>query len=109
MTMRSPIRRFHSILGSLFAAVLLLSFLAPQSIQAQDRIQGMPGYERYQEVSPQIRGSIVSGALSVTWAEDGGSFEYGRDGKLYRFDIGTNKAELLPGAPPNPMARRGAG
>jgi dipeptidyl-peptidase-4 len=107
--MRSPERRFPSILATIFAVSLLLTFLAPQSIQAQDRIQGMPGYERYQEMAPQIPASMVSGALSVSWAEDGGSFEYGYDGGLYRFDVGTLEAELLPGDPPDPRARRRAG
>jgi dipeptidyl-peptidase-4 len=107
--MRSPERRFPSILATIFAVSLLLTFLAPQSIQAQDRIQGMPGYERYQEMAPQIPASMVSGALSVSWAEDGGSFEYGYDGGLYRFDVGTGAAELLPGDPPDPRARRRAG
>jgi dipeptidyl-peptidase-4 len=107
--MRSPERRFPSILATIFAVSLLLTFLAPQSIQAQDRIQGMPGFERYQEMAPQIPASMVSGALSVSWAEDGGSFEYGYDGGLYRFDVGTGAAELLPGDPPDPRARRRAG
>jgi dipeptidyl-peptidase-4 len=107
--MRSPERRFPSILATIFAVSLLLTFLAPQSIQAQDRIQGMPGFERYQEMAPQIPASMVSGALSVSWAEDGGSFEYGYDGGLYRFDVGTLGAELLPGDPPDPRARRRAG
>jgi dipeptidyl-peptidase-4 len=69
----------------------------------------MPGFERYQEMAPQIATSMVSGALSVSWAEDGGSFEYGYDGGLYRFDVGTLEVELLPGAPPDPRARRRAG
>ena len=109
MTMRSPTRRFYLILGSLFSVFLLLNILAPHGIQAQDKIQSMPGFERYQELSPQIPESMVSGALSVSWAEDGGSFEYGYDGKLYRFDVGTGEAELLPGDPPDPSARRRPG
>ena len=48
---------------------------------------------------------MVSGALNVTWAEDCGSFEYAREGKLYRFDVGTGETTLLPGEPPDPMAR----
>jgi dipeptidyl-peptidase-4 len=48
---------------------------------------------------------MVSGALSVTWAADGGSFEYGHDGKLFRYDVSTGETELLPGDPPDPRSR----
>jgi dipeptidyl-peptidase-4 len=65
----------------------------------------MPGHDRYLEISPLIPESVVSGALSAEWAEDGTSFEYGLDGKLYRFDVATGKAELLPGEPPDPRSR----
>jgi dipeptidyl-peptidase-4 len=70
----------------------------------------MPGYERYQEMRTQISSSYVSGALRVTWAEDGSGFEYERDGKLYRYDIALRETELLPGEPPAPQGgfnRRG--
>ena len=90
---------------SAILALLLTTLFGPSTAWAQDRIRSMPGFERYQEISPQIRGSMVSGALSVTWAEDGGSFEYAFDGKLYRFDITKGEAELLPGEPPDPRSR----
>jgi dipeptidyl-peptidase-4 len=48
---------------------------------------------------------MVSGALSVEWSEDGASFQYAFDGKLYRFDVATRQATLLPGEPPDPRAR----
>jgi dipeptidyl-peptidase-4 len=94
----------------LLPVLLLTVLVGPEYAQGQDRIRSMPGYDRYQERSPLVREAMISGAVSPTWAEDGGSFEYGRDGKLYRFDLSTGETELLPGAPPDPMARfRGRG
>ena len=57
---------------------ILLGLAVPLAgpLFGQDRLPGMPGYDRFQEVSPEVRGAYVSGALLVTWAEDGGSFEY---------------------------------
>ena len=90
--------------------IALLELLSPPALSSQSRIQAMPGHARYQEVSPRIRGSMVSGALSVEWAEDGGSLQYGFDGKLHRFDLSTGEVELLPGDPPEPQSRfRGRG
>ena len=88
-----------------FLSVPLLAGLLPLSLTAQSRIQAMPGHDRYLEIAPLIPESMVSGALSVEWAEDGKSFEYGLDGKLYRFEVATGKAELLPGEPPDPRSR----
>jgi dipeptidyl-peptidase-4 len=90
--------------GLFFSIPLLAGFL-PLPLTAQSRIQAMPGHDRYLEISPLIPESMVSGALSVDWAEDGKSFEYGLDGKLYRFEVATGKAELLPGEPPDPRSR----
>lgn len=90
---------------SAILALLLTTVVAPSTAWAQDRIRSMPGFDRHQEISPQIRGSMVSGALSVSWAEDGGSFEYAFDGKLYRFYVAKGEAELLPGEPPDPQSR----
>jgi dipeptidyl-peptidase-4 len=109
MIMSIPKRFIRPLVGLLTVCILTAS-TGPESVQAQDRVQSMPGYDRYQEISPLIQGSMISGAVSPTWAEDGGSFEYGLDGKLFRFDLATGNTELLPGAPPDPMARfRGRG
>jgi dipeptidyl-peptidase-4 len=69
----------------------------------------MPGYARYQEKAPQIRGAFVSGALNVTWADDGQTFEYVREGKLYRYDVAARAATLVGDAPEpqRPGARPG--
>lgn len=57
------------------------------NISAQDKLQKMPGYDRYREIAPQIRSSVVSGAIYAEWAEDGKSFEYNQDGKRYSYDV----------------------
>lgn len=80
------------------AALLVLVGAISNGAFAQDRLQGMPGYEQYQRVGRAISGSVRSGALNVTWQEDGKSFEYRRDGKLYRYDLATRKATEVEGA-----------
>jgi dipeptidyl-peptidase-4 len=59
---------------------------------AQDRLKTMPGYEQYQKMSPLIPNSVKSGALDVTWKDDGKSFEYTRDGKRFHYDIDARQA-----------------
>ena len=66
----------------------------------------MPGYDRYEEMRTQIPGSFVSGALQVTWAEDGTGFEYRRAGRSYRFDIARGEAVDLGEASPGDTNRR---
>ena len=58
---------------------------------AQDRLKTMPGYERYARMAPQIAGAVRSGALRVTWAEDGRSFTYQKDGKWWRYDVAERR------------------
>ncbi len=68
----------------------------------------MPGYERYEEMRTQIPGSFVSGALRVTWAEDGSSFEYVRAGRSYRFELARGEAlDLGEASAGNGDRRRG--
>ncbi len=62
---------------------------------AQDRLPTMPGYDRYQEISPQIRGAMTSGALSVTWAEDGRTFQYTQSGQRFEYDVSTGAVETV--------------
>lgn len=62
---------------------------------AQDKLKKMPGYDQYQKISPQIRTSVKSGALTVKWSDDGSSFEYEQDKKLYRYSVKTKKLTEL--------------
>jgi len=91
----------HRFYHSRAAAVLLLAasalLLPAVSGYAQDRLKTMPGYQRFHRLSDErttkeIENSVKLGALSVTWAPDGCAFEYDRDGKRYRYDIGTGCA-----------------
>jgi dipeptidyl-peptidase 4 len=89
--------RTRKLLLSLGTASGLLSVLV-QPLQSQDRLRSMPGYERFQGVGRQIPQSFRSGAVSATWASDSRSFEYVRDGKRWRFDVATRRAEELGAA-----------
>ncbi len=94
--------RRHSLRGS---GVVLLACLVLVTVPlvAQDRLQGMPGYDRFREVAPQIGQSVVSGAIRPAWAEDGESFRYSHAGTAYRFDVTTGTLSVDP-----PPARRNA-
>ena len=81
------------------AGAMALAMVAGTAM-AQDRLKTMPGYDQYQAMSRQIPGSVEMGSLSVTWVEDGKAFEYRKDGKTYRYDLATNKAEEKVGAAP---------
>ena len=66
---------------------------------AQDRLKSMPGYEQNQRMAKEMQGAVKSGALSATWKDDSKSFEYTKDGKLYRFDVATKPATEVGPAP----------
>lgn len=68
---------------------LVVSILAFQISYAQHKLKTMPGYDRYQKIAPQIRTSVKTGALTVKWNDNGSSFDYERDKKLYRYTLKT--------------------
>jgi dipeptidyl-peptidase 4 len=80
----------------LLAAVLVL--LLPAAAAAQDRLRTYPGHAQYERVAGQISGSMQSGALSVTWVQEGRAFEYQRDGTWHRYDVAARRASAI-GAP----------
>jgi dipeptidyl-peptidase-4 len=67
--------------------------------QAQDKLKSMPGYDQYQKMAPQIFTAVKSGALSAKWNENGNSFEYAQDGKLFRYDIKSKAVTEIGEAP----------
>ena len=89
------------------ALVLAAALLVPTS--AQDRLKGMPGYDRYQKVSSQLNGAVRSGAVNGTWSADGKSIEYTLDGKRYRFDVAGKTASEIGAAADAPAGRGGRG
>jgi len=86
-----------SVLGAMVLFALLFSMSS--SLQAQDRLKSMPGYDQYIKMRAQIPGSVKSGAIMATWKEDGKSFDYTFDGKKYTFDVSKKKAIEAGDAP----------
>ncbi len=60
----------------------------------------MPGYDRYADMAPKIRSSVVMGKISPEWSNDGKSFEYNFNGKHYKFDVKKKKAIETPASVP---------
>lgn len=93
-----------------WVALLVALGAVSSAAEAQDRLRSMPGYEQYQRVGRAIAGSVRSGALNVTWQEDGKTFEYRQDGKLYRYDVAARRATVVDDAPaPEPRFAGGRG
>src|SRR5258705_10068362 len=88
------------------AAVAALT-LTQAVVLTQDRLKTMPGYDQYQRILREIPGAVKSGALTVTWADDGRAFEYTRDGRRYRFDVSTRREEAATAATPGRGGRGG--
>src|SRR5258705_2948225 len=94
-------------LGHLLYFVLAFLFLlSPGGAFAQDRLKTMPGYARYQKISRESTNAFKSGALSVTWKEEGKSFEFQKDGKRFSYDFAARKATGLSPPPTNAPAAR---
>jgi dipeptidyl-peptidase 4 len=93
------------MIGRIGLGALVLLAASPMAA-AQSRIQTMPGYENWAKVSPLLSGSVRTGAIIAEWAEDSKSFDYMLDGKRWRFDLATMKAEAAPAkeAPPETRA-----
>lgn len=71
---------------------VIFSVIFSLELNAQQWIKYMPGYDRYKEMSPKIRGSVKQGQLTVKWSDDGKTFDYNLDGKKYQFDLKKKKA-----------------
>ena len=89
----------HAIRKALVRAglALPLALVLLQPVTAQDRLKAMPGYEQYEKVGRQITSSVKSGALQGRWKDDR-TFEYRRDAKVFRFDMGTRQSVESPDA-----------
>ena len=92
-------RLFSSTGTLLFVSLVLVLGIIAGTVSAQDRLQSMPGYAQYQKMSQAMRGAFKSGALFVTWKDDGKTFEYVRDGKLYSYNLAKRKATEIGPAP----------
>jgi dipeptidyl-peptidase-4 len=84
-----------------FMAVVTVASLLPVQAQAQDRLRTMPGFAEYSRMTAQLSGAVRSGALNVSWVEEGKAFEYTLDGKRWRYDVAARRAaEVAMPAPP---------
>ena len=63
-------------LTQLFLAVVATGALA------QDRLKTMPGYERFERMGRETTNAFKSGALSVTWTNEGKAFDYRKEGQM---------------------------
>lgn len=90
-----------SVRASIAVAIVLGALQISSS--AQDRLPAMPGYQQYQKISTESRDAVKSGALAGSW-KDPKTFEYQRDGKLYRYDV-TAKTATEAGDAPAPVGR----
>lgn len=98
---QAALRTMALVLGWLF--VLSLLFL-PLSLHSQDRLKTYPNYDRHERLSKEIREAVKSGALRVTWKDNGEALEFARDGKQWRFDLRTKKlTEIGKAAEQSPM------
>jgi dipeptidyl-peptidase-4 len=101
----------------LFTAAMILVCGSLLITQAQDRLKDMPGYARYQKMSPLVRNTVKQAALRVTWKDDSKTFEYDWDGKKYSYDVKklkANETSVMPAesgqaGPGGPGGRMGAG
>jgi dipeptidyl-peptidase-4 len=94
---------------SRLALLLALVLALPAVAGAQDRLKTYPGYEQFTRVQPQLASSFKSGALSVTWVEDGKAFEYLLDGKRWRYDVAGRQAAETASATAPAAGQRGMG
>src|SRR2546430_12875050 len=83
-------RKFIALLSvALFSIVL----------GAQDRLKTMPGYEQAQKMARELPTAVKMGSLAITWNTDSKTFEYAKDGKLYRFDVAARQPTEIADAP----------
>jgi dipeptidyl-peptidase-4 len=82
-------------LGGLLAAAVLCSTTA-----AQEALEGLPGYERYQLVTEALKDLRATGRVSeLTWDDDGAWLEFDRGEERLRFDLEQRTLEVLPAEP----------
>src|SRR3954471_4077895 len=78
-------------LSVILAAVLAFTL----EIAAQDRLRTLPGYDAAQRVAREAPLAVTGGVTNVTWIDEGRAFEYERDGKHYRYDVGQRRASAI--------------
>jgi len=89
--------------------ILAAAALTCVSLNAQDRLKGMPGHDRALRMTTEAPAAITGAVLSVTWATDGTAFDYQKDARRYRYDIGTrHETEAVSASDTDARPSRGA-
>ena len=96
--------RKRPVLFCVVAAGFLAAFVG-----AQDRLKTYPGYEQFQRMSKEIEAASPEAEFAVKWNTDSRSFQYFKDGKVWKFDLAARKAVEVPGAKPDAKLERGRG
>ncbi|HVZ18874.1 MAG TPA: DPP IV N-terminal domain-containing protein, partial [Terriglobales bacterium] len=89
----------------LVAATLLLA----RPVPAQDLLKAAPGYARYQALSHGLTNDAGLNAVSVTWREEGKSFDYSNGGKRLHFDIASQTTTAATNSASGGEGRRRSG
>ncbi len=92
-----------------FASVLIVVSLWSVPGLSQDRLKTMPGYDQAKRATEQLNKISRPSDSTITWKEDGSSFEYAWEGIRYRFDIATRKAVEIGKVAEDERARRRRG
>src|SRR3954452_17275077 len=88
-----------------FAAVLAFTL----GIAAQDRLRTLPGYDAAHRVARDAPAAVTGAISAVKWIDAGQAFEYERDGKRYRYDVGQRRASAIDATIDGPSGRRAGG
>src|SRR4051812_20538553 len=98
------IERFRILLMS----VLLLCGVCAGTASAEDRLENLPGYDRYKLLNDSLDKLAVGGRVTqVEWSENGRSFTFKRDHKEGRFRFDLDKREVTE-IPTDPSATKPA-
>jgi len=81
---------------------LTAAALALATASAQDRLKSAPGYERARLLTREAATAVRGGALALSWADDGRTFEFTRDGKRFRYDVQSRHESAIPPPPDTP-------
>lgn len=74
----------------LLVFILLISINSVKSV-AQGKIKDMPGYEQYQKMAPQLYYAVDRISPDISWSDDGKTFTYRENDKVYTFDVKQKK------------------
>ncbi len=86
-------------------ASLVVAAATALPVQAQSRIEAMPGHANWKEMAPKLSGSIKTGSISPKWSENSNAFTYKLNGQTWRYDVRRGRnAPIEDGAATDPEA-----